>query len=226
MLEVTHRLLQATQVERMRWVQHKSTAFFTDIIPCWDGALFKQNFRVSRVTFMYLHSQLRAALDMVDFLHRPIPADKRLAIVLWRLGTNIEYQTVSHLFGVGIFTVCGIVHLVCNAIVHTFVTMYVKIPQGVDLDTIVNGFQQRWQFPHCAGAYRWNPHPHHCAKEQSTGLLESKQFYSILMQAVVDHRYLFRDIYIGWPGSVHNASVLANSDDFVRAQSGTLFLDK
>ena len=35
-----------------------SIAFFADIIPCWDDALFKQNFRVSRVTFMYLHSQL------------------------------------------------------------------------------------------------------------------------------------------------------------------------
>ena len=53
-----------------------------------------------------------------------------------------------------------------------------------------------------------------------------KQFHSIVMQAVVDHRYLFRDIYIRWPGSVHDARVLANSDVFARAQSGILFPKK
>ena len=40
---VAHQLLQANRVERTRWVQHKSTAFFTDIIPRWDDTLFKQN---------------------------------------------------------------------------------------------------------------------------------------------------------------------------------------
>ena len=29
----------------------------------------------------------------------------------------------------------------------------------------------------------------------------------IVMQAVVDARYLFRDVVIGWPGSVHDARV-------------------
>ena len=37
-------LHQATQMERMLWVQSKSAAFFTDIVPGWDGVLFKQNF--------------------------------------------------------------------------------------------------------------------------------------------------------------------------------------
>lgn len=34
------------------------------------------------------------------------------------------------------------------------------------------------------------------------------------MQAVVDCKYLFRDIVIGWPGSVHDARVLSNSEIF------------
>ena len=33
----------------------------------------------------------------------------------------------------------------------------------------------------------------------------------MLAQAVVDHDYLFRDICIGWAGSVHDARVLVNS---------------
>ena len=46
------------------------------------------------------------------------------------------------------------------------------------------------------------------------------------MQAVVDHQYCFMDIYIGWPGSTHDACVLANSDVFEKGEAGTLFPDK
>ena len=77
---------------------------------------------------MYLHSKLQACLEKNDFLRRPIPADKRLAIVLWRLGTNVEYRTISHLFSIGISTVCGIVHQVCSVIVQNCATQYVRMP--------------------------------------------------------------------------------------------------
>ena len=42
------------------------------------------------------------------------------------------------------------------------------------------------------------------------------------MQAVVDHDYLFRDLCVGWLGSVHDARVLANSTLFKKTTSGEL----
>ena len=42
----------------------------------------------------------------------------------------------------------------------------------------------------------------------------------MLVQAVVDHDYLFRDIYVGWAGSVHDARVFVNSLLYKRITEG------
>ena len=43
------------------------------------------------------------------------------------------------------------------------------------------------------------------------------------MQDVVDHRYIFIDMHIGWLGSVHDACVLANSKLYQLAEEGRCF---
>ena len=45
------------------------------------------------------------------------------------------------------------------------------------------------------------------------------------MQGMVDNAGRFTDVYIGWPGRVHDARVFVNSSLYKRAQDGTLFPD-
>ena len=64
----------------------------------------------------------------------------------------------------------------------------------------------------CAGAIDGThiaiatPHHNHVA------YVNRKSCHSIVMQGVVDGHYMFRDIVVGWPGSVHNARVFSNSE--------------
>ena len=49
-----------------------------------------------------------------------------------------------------------------------------------------------------------------------------KGWYSVLIQAIVDYKHYFLDIYTGWPGSVHDAHVLAHSTFYKKANAGQL----
>ena len=54
-------------------------------------------------------------------------------------------------------------------------------------------------------------------KDSCTDYYNRKGWYSIILQGVVDHKYRFTDIYIGWPRSVHDARVLAHSSLYEKA---------
>ena len=41
---------------------------------------------------------------------------------------------------------------------------------------------------------------------------------AIILQGLVDHRYCFLDVYIGWPGSVHDARVFAHSSLYSKGE--------
>ena len=80
-----------------------------------------------------------------------ICVDKRVAITLWKLATNVEYRTLSALFGIGRSTVGEIVIETCNAITK-LLPRYVEIPKGDSLKEVVKGFEECWGFPQAAGA--------------------------------------------------------------------------
>jgi len=43
------------------------------------------------------------------------------------------------------------------------------------------------------------------------------------MQDVVNHPGQFTDVYIGWPGRVHDAQFFSNSTRYQKGQNGILF---
>ena len=59
-------------------------------------------------------------------------------------------------------------------------------------------------FPQCVGAID-GIHIHIIAtKENFLDYVNCKGHHFIIMQALVDHEYTLMDIYVEWPGSVHD----------------------
>lgn len=219
--QATDLLMMRAVQRRSVWVRSRSQAF-TDIISSWDDLEWKRNFRISRRTFRYLCNELGTKLQHYSPIRETIPVEKRIAIALWRLGTNVEYRTISHLFGVGMSTVCIVVHEVCKVIVDSLLSKYIRIPHGNDAMEVVRGFEERWGFPQCFGAVDGTHIPILPPCNTPTDYYNRKGFHSIVVQALVDYQYRFMNVYVGWPGSVHDARILSNSEVFQKGESGTL----
>ena len=75
----------------------------------------------------------------------------------------------------------------------------------------------------CAGAIDGTHIPIVAPSECHAEYVNRKGYHSIIMQAVVECKYLYRDVVIGWPGSVHDARVFSNSCIFQKGNEGKLF---
>ena len=80
-------------------------------------------------------------------LRMPIGVEKRVVVTIWKLATNVEYQTLLALFGLGRCTVCVIVVETCNAITKHLFPWYVSFPMGERLRDIVRMIETCWGFP-------------------------------------------------------------------------------
>ena len=205
---------------RMIWAKERSSTWWEQVVNLtFTDQDWLENFRVSHSTFLYLCDELRAEVEKQNtIMRRAVSTEKRIAITLWFLATGADYRTIGHLFGVSKSTVCVITKEVCAAIVECLLPEYIKMPTGTALKVVVDGFKNDFGFPQCVGAVDGTHIPILSPQECPADYYNRKGWHSILMQGVVDHQGRFIDVYIGWPGRVHDARVFANSSLYQRGQ--------
>lgn len=183
-----------------------------------------ENFRMSSETFTYLCDQLRPKVMCRNTRFRQaVSVEQRVAIAIWCLATPSEYRTIGHLFGVARCTVCIIVKEVCQAIVEVLLPKYICFPIAEQVQKTIDGFGQIWGVPQCVGVIDGSHIPILSPVDCHTDYYNHKGWYSIILQGIVDHKYCFAHINVGWPGSVHDARVYINSSVYKKAIDGTLF---
>lgn len=198
--------------------------------PLWDAVTersfsdedWMESFRVTKSTFGYLCDRLRPLLDILE--GRPsIPAEVRLAMTLWRLGSSCEYRTIEKIFGVSRSTLCRVVGDVCEAVVSILTPQFVTVPRGDVLRDTVLRFEQRYGVPQVAGVIG----AFHVAIRPPDGCTgqyyNSKGWHSVVLQAVVDSDRRFWDLNVGSPGNSSDAQVFLTSELYGWGAEGTLF---
>ncbi|KAG8197615.1 hypothetical protein JTE90_001546 [Oedothorax gibbosus] len=191
-----------------------------------DEKEFKDKFRINRSTF----DMMCQMIDGFQVQHRrvvrePLSTGKRLAITLLKLGSSGELRSFANLFKVARSTVSIVVNTTCKKIVHHF-GEDISFPQDDELLQVAKSFLGLGDLPGVCGALDGTRIPIKAPITNARDYYNRKSFYSFVLQAVVDYAKSFRNINFGWPGSVHDARVLYNSDLFQMFESGELLNQK
>ena len=166
-----------------------------------------------RATFYGLVRELAPHIAMEDTPFRKcIAPDHRIAITLWHMAhSGSACNVTGDRFGVGTSTVHGIILRVCKAIFRVM-SYRLAFPAGQALDNVIQGFCARRSMPNVVGAIDCT---HIEIMKPTTvaakGYFDREKRFSMVLQAIVDSRGRFIDVCAGWPGSVHDARIFANS---------------
>ena len=204
------------------WQKERSSLWWTDIVQkIFNDRDWLDNFHMRHSTFLYLCEELHPLIGQEDTqMRKSIPVDQHVGITLWYLATCSEYRTISHLFGVAESTVCTIVKEVCRAISSDLSKKFIKFHSGNSLKEVVDGYRTKFGFPNCIGAVDGCHIPIIAPREDYQDYYNRKGWYLI---STVDYKYCFSNLFVGWPGKVHNARVFRESSLFEKAEAGTLF---
>ncbi|XP_012717788.2 putative nuclease HARBI1 [Fundulus heteroclitus] len=174
-----------------------------------------------RPDYMLSRTSLEALMDLLrrEKTHGWGQEVEVLMAIYW-LAHGLSYRVVSRAFDMPSSTVCDIVHRVCDAIL-TLLESVIRFPLPAECAEVGRGFQHLAgspAFSRCVGAID-GCHIRIKAPLPGTAseYLNRKQFHSILLQAICDSTGKFLDVFVGYPGSVHDTTVLKNSPVFVGA---------
>ena len=178
---------------------------------------FKKTFRVSKNTFNFILSRIRHDLERETVNEDPISPECRLGICLYRLGRGDYYYTIAEMAGLGVSTVHSIVTQVCASIVENLwqecITEHMPESED-DFNRKMEDMNNRWQFPFCWAAIDGCHIPIKCPPGGAEACKEYhnfKNFYSIVLMAMVDSRYRFIWGSCGFPGNSHDAVIFQST---------------
>ncbi|CAM5107614.1 unnamed protein product [Eretmochelys imbricata] len=174
-------------------------------------------------TFMELCDFLSPALKCKNTKMRAaFTVQKQVTIALWKLATPDSYQSVGNQFGVGKSTVGAAVIQVANTITELLLSRAMTLG---NVQVIVDGFAAMG-FPNCGGAIDGIHIPILALDHLGSQYLNRKGYFSMVLQALVDHKGHLTDINVGWLGKVHDTRIFRNSGVFEQLQEGTYFPDQ
>lgn len=219
----------ATGPHRRLWVKNRSKDWWDQCSsPDFPEEEFRKAFRMGKQTFEMICNELTSVVAKENTMLRDaVPVRQRVAVCIWRLATGEPLRLVSKKFGLGISTCHKLVLEVCSAIRNVLMPKYLRWPDEEALMKVRQEFELISGIPNVVGSMYTTHIPIIAPKISVAAYFNrrhternQKTSYSITVQGVVDHRGVFSDVCIGYPGSMADDQVLEKSTLFQRANAG------
>ena len=154
-------------------------------------------------------------------LQKAIHTMKRVAIALWRLAGGGSFCDVAMQFDVGKSMCVKITGAFCHALNRVsrhFIKFRVTCRETTRRIAL---FLDECKIPQAVGAID-GTHFEIVPPENPFYYFDRQHRYSVVLEAVVAENLIFLDMAIGYPGSMHNARVLRNTELFRKAKNGNI----
>ncbi|KAE8742254.1 hypothetical protein FOCC_FOCC012225 [Frankliniella occidentalis] len=138
------------------------------------------------------------------------PIDQSTLMSLWMMFNPDTFRS----FGVNCEKDMSVVHLHYKKFIRVMCEIgnrFIKWPNAVQRQRTVLFYERNFGFPGVVGSIDGTLISITAPREQKQRYVDKNSNYSINVQIVSDHRLLIRDVFIGQPGSVHDARVFRRS---------------
>ncbi|XP_067950255.1 uncharacterized protein [Watersipora subatra] len=186
-------------------------SWYDNVLPKSRPGVWLQHFRMPETIVDEICELVRDDMSPQErCVRKPVPLKKRVCIAVFKLASCCEYSKVATVFGVSKTTVHRCLYAFCHAMSrkkHQFITWYSDVEAGEIADII----EANYKYPQAIGAVDGTHFEIIPPADGMADFLCRKMYPSVVMQAVVDVQYLFRDVYANTPGSAHDAAVFRRS---------------
>ncbi|XP_050505707.1 putative nuclease HARBI1 [Diabrotica virgifera virgifera] len=197
-------LLDEPRVKNQNYLEHTVTQYSQEE--------FFEHFRLSRGTVDGLVERFEASqyYNSQEGQHATISALHQVLIYLWYIGhQTCSFRDVGDRFNITISSVHRIIHRMTYFLSNLSPDV-IKWPNQNEKTISEQHFRANG-FPDVIGAIDGSHIKIDKPENDPESYINRKGFYSIQMQLVCDHRRKITDIFIGYPGSVHDSRVFRNS---------------
>lgn len=175
-----------------RWkklVNHQK--FWEKDEPLWPEHHFQKVFRVTRESFSKIVKSVEFDMAKEDTPFKTtIPIRKRVAIAIYYLKSGANFDVVGLTFGVGKSTVCNIVDDFFSALIKNNFHEQIHFPTtNIEMATMEQDFNKRWQFPGVIGAIDGSHIK--APKHHGPDYHNYKGWCSTILLGVVDFKYRY-----------------------------------
>ncbi|GBG83629.1 hypothetical protein CBR_g37432 [Chara braunii] len=207
------------------WMKRRTGGTWEDLRQCDDATdeYFRDKLRMSPRVFREIAETVSAYLQRrVTFYRVSLQPDHIVAYALYRWASGETYDNGTCSFGIGRASGITAVRDVTAALLAVYPDK-ISWPTGLQKAIVLRAFTNKG-FPNCHGCidcthiYVDKP-----ANANGEDYCDRKRRFSVQAQVVVIMNLHVLDVFVGYPGSVHDMRMLHLSTLCERAESGQLF---